>query len=178
MTDATPPTKAKAFLDPIKEAKAVSALRATLADHGLADDPDWLIDAVEGETSLLEAIDRLLLNMAENDGLAKGAESAAAELLVRAKRFEKRAEAARAMIEQALMIAEIENITRPAGTLFLSRRAPKVEIQDEADIPAEFWKTGDPRLDRKALLAALKDGQAVPGACLSNQAPSLSIRTA
>lgn len=166
------------YLDPIKEAKAVTALRGTLADHGLADDPEWLLDAIEGETSLLEAIDRLLVKIAESDGLAKGAKLAADEILARADRFTKRAETARAMIEQALMIADLEKVERPSATLSLVRRAAKLELTEESEIPSEFWKAGDPKLDRKALAAALKEGRAVPGAVLSNQAPSLTIRTA
>jgi hypothetical protein len=54
----------------------------------------------------------------------------------------------------------------------------KLELIEEADIPAEFWKAGDPKLDRKALAEALKEGRSVPGVALSNQAPSLTVRIA
>lgn len=166
------------YLDPIKEAKAVTALRESLGALLSEDDPALLIDTVEGETSLLEAIDRLLLTIAESDGLAKGADAAAEEIRRRAERFTKRAESARAMIEQALMIAEIDKLERPGATLSLIRRAAKVELTEESEIPSEFWKVGEPKLDKKALAAALKEGRAIPGAALSNQAPSLTIRVA
>lgn len=166
------------YLDPIKEAQAVLALRESLGALLSEGDPELLIDTIEGETSLLEAIDRLMLTIAESEGLAKGAKLAAEEIQRRAERFTKRAESARAMIEQALMIAEIDKLERPGATLSLVRRAAKAEVMEESDIPAEFWKTGDPKLDRKALLAALKEGRAIPGAALSNQAPSLTIRIA
>lgn len=177
-TAATPKSAApKGWLDPIKEAKAVASLRESLRQMGLEDDETLIADSIEGETSLYEAVDKLLLSIAEAEGLAKGARQAAADIDHRAERFDKRAEAGRAIIEQALMVAELEKIERPAATLFLARRAPKLELTDEADIPAEFWKTGDPTLDRKALAAALKGGRPVPGACLSNCAPSLTVRT-
>lgn len=166
------------YLDPVKEAKAVMALREGLAGLLDAGDPELLIDTIEGETSLFEAIDRLLLTIAESDGLASGARAVAAEIQHRAERFTKRAETARAMIEQALMIADLEKVERPGGTLSLVRRAPKLELTEEADIPAEFWKAGDPKLDKKALAAAIKEGRSIPGACLSNAAPSLTIRIA
>jgi hypothetical protein len=169
------PAKPRTYLDPLKEAQAASALRESLRQLG-ADDDGLVLDSIEGETSLLEAIDKLLLKIAEDAGLAKGATEAAATLAARAQRFEKRAEATRAVIEQALMIAELDKLERPTATLSLVRRPAKVEVTEEADIPAEFWKAGDPKLDRKAVLAALKDGRAVPGACLSNSAPSLTIR--
>jgi hypothetical protein len=165
-------------LDPIKEAQAVASLRETHVQLHGDEDEALLLDSIEGETSLLEAIDRLLLAIAETSGLAKGAHDAAGALAARAERLEKRAEAARGLIEQALMIAELDKLERPAATLSLVRRPPKLEVAEEADIPTEFWKAGDPKLDRKALLAALKDGRIVPGACLSNAAPSLTIRTA
>lgn len=163
-------------LDPIKEAKAVAALKESLRDLGHGGDEALLYYSIEGETSLFEAIDRLLLGIAEDEGRAMGARSAAAEIEHRAERFDKRAEAARALIEQALMVAEIDKLERPTATLSIVRRPPKAEITEEADIPAEFWKVGDPKLDKKAVLAALKEGRAVPGACLSNSAPSLTIR--
>lgn len=170
--------KPKNRLDPLKEAQAVAALRESLRQMGEGEDEALLADSIEGETSLLEAIDKLLLAIAEDAGLEAGARAAAAKLEDRAERFAKRAESARAVIEQALMIAELDKLERPAATLSLVRRAAKVEITEEADIPAEFWKAGDPKLDKKALGAALKDGRAVPGACLSNSPPSLTIRVA
>lgn len=170
--------KAGSYLDPIKEAQAVAALRASLGTLLDEADADLLTDTIEGETSLFEALDRLLLTISESDGLAAGARAAAAEIAHRADRFTKRAERARAMVEQAMMIAEVEKLERPGATLSLVRRAAKAEITEESEIPAEFWKAGDPKLDRKALLAALKEGRAVAGAALSNQAPSLTIRIA
>lgn len=165
-------------LDPIKEAKAVQTLRESLRQLGEADDETLLLDSIEGETSLIEAVDKLLLGIAEDQGLEAGARKAAAEIEARAARFARRSEAARSLIEQALMVADLDKLERPTATLSLVRRAPKVEIVEESEIPAEFWKTGDPRLDKKALAAALKDGASVPGACLSNCPPSLTIRTA
>jgi hypothetical protein len=165
-------------LDPVKEAQAVAALKESLRQLGADDDDALLLDSIEGETSLFEAIDKLLLKITEDVAMAKGADAAALAMTARAERFEKRAEASRALIEQALFIAELPKLERPAATLSLVNRPAKVEVAEEADIPAEFWKVGDPKLDKKALLAALKEGRAVPGACLSNAAPSLTIRTA
>lgn len=178
MNQISPPKAKRDYLDPVKEAQAVNALRESLRQLGVEGDDELLIDSIEGETSLMEALDKLLLKIAEDVGLAEGAKLAIAKLEHRAERFEKRAEAARALIEQALFIADLEKLERPTATLSLVRRPAKVEVSEEADIPAEFWKAGEPKLDRKALTAALKEGRAVPGACLSNSAPSLTIRTA
>lgn len=162
-------------LDPTREALAVKSLRESIG--ALDGDDQLLSDTIEGETGLFELIDALLVRMDENGAMAAGLAAVIEGHEVRRARFLKRVDADRALIEQAFMIAEIETVERPGATLFLSRRAPKVEISTEADIPAEFWKAADPTLDRKALLAALKEGRAIPGAALSNSAPSLSVRT-
>jgi hypothetical protein len=173
---ADPPRRRKGQLDPVKEALAVKTLRESLAAVD-ADDEALLLDTIEGETQLFEIIDALLDRMQTNRGLAEGLERVVGEFEVRKRRFEKRIEDDRALIEQALTVADLSKIERPAATLFLSIRAPKVEIVEEADIPARFWKTGDPKLDRKAIAEALKAKETVPGAHLSNGAPSLSVRT-
>ena len=163
-------------LDPVKEAQAVAALRSSM--EALAgEDEILLLDTIEGETGLLEAVDALLNRMTETRALIVGTEAVASELDVRKRRFEARLETDRALIEQALMIAELDKLERPTATLSLAKRQPRVEVQTESDVPARFWKAADPKLDKKALLDALKAGEAVPGACLSNAAPTLSVRS-
>jgi hypothetical protein len=161
-------------LDPIKEAEAARKLRESLA---AVDDEQLVLDMIEGETGLCEIIDALLIRIQENRGCLEGVGHVIGELEHRRSRYEKRIETDRALIEQALMLAEIDKLERPAATLSLARRAPKIEVSTEADIPAEFWKPAAPQLDKKALLTALKEGRAVPGASLSNCAPSLTVRT-
>lgn len=184
-------------LDPIKEAKAVQALRAGIPSLG--EDSALLHDTVEGETKLFEVIDALLTRMEDDRALVEGIDLVVKDLGERKARFAKRIETMRALIEQALLIADLsEPIERPVATIYLSKRAPKLVVSDEAAIPTDFWKSGDPVLDKKALTAALKaradalaavptEGEAraaalaaiprdIPGASLSNGAPSLTIR--
>lgn len=185
-------------IDPIKEAKAAKCLRDSIA--ALDGDDELLIDTIEGETRLFETIDAILLRMANDNAHVIGCEQVIDNLKARKARFENRIKSDRALIEQALMVAEIEvKIERPAGTLSLSKRAPVLVVETESDIPAEYWKPSDPTLDKKALTEALKDRRKaldelpddpearaaalaalpaeIPGVTLSNAAPSLSIRT-
>lgn len=46
----------------------------------------------------------------------------------------------------------------------IRNNAPSVDIPDETAIPKTYWVKQDPKLDRKAVLQALKDGQKVRGA--------------
>lgn len=163
-------------LDPVKEAEAVQVLRSSMA----AVDPDdevLMMDMIEGETNLFEALDLLLSRISVNNAMIVGLEEAEKQMSSRKDRFKKRVEADRALIEQAMMIADLEKVERPTATLSLSKRAPKAEITEEADVPAEFFKPQPPKLDKKAVLAALAEGRTIPGAYLTNAAPSLTLRS-
>lgn len=163
-------------IDPVKEAIAVRSLRESLA--ALDGDEELLLDTIEGETSLFECLDKLLARMADNRIMVEGIEAVVRDLGARQTRYENRIKADRTLIEQAMCVAELDKIERPTGTLSLARRPAKVEITTEADIPAEFWKPAAPTLDKKALTEALRSGRDVPGAVLTNSAPTLTIRIA
>jgi hypothetical protein len=158
-----------------REAEAARAIRESLLKLGETD-PDLLLDMAEGETSLFECIDALLLRIASDKALVVGTEAVVSDLEARKRRVEKRIESDRGLIEQAMAIAEVATIERPAATLSLANRAPSLRIDSEADIPAEFWTAGAPKLERKALTDALKEGRPIPGVALSNAAPSLTMR--
>ena len=183
------------ILDPVKEAQAVKALKEGLAAVGAADDAELLLDTIEGQTSLFEIIDQLLLRRTESLALAEGLSGAIDALTARKRRFEANAERDKTLVEQALSVAELDTLMRPAGTLSMSKRPPSVVITEESEIPAIYWKPGTPSLDKKALSeavrahkaalaiedpalreAALAEAPAVPGATLNNAAPSLTIR--
>jgi hypothetical protein len=158
------------------EVEAVNALKDTLATLG-HDDPDLLADSIEGETSLFEIFDRMLMGNVFDASHVEACEIAIGVIKARQKRFETRIESRRAMIEQAMMMCDLPKAERPLATLSIQTRAPQVIITDEAEIPSKFWKASDPKLDKKAIGDALKAGEDVAGACLSNKAPSLTIRS-
>lgn len=166
----------KRALDPVRAAEAARAIIETLRAQGDGQDGDLVADMVEGETDLFEIIDRLLGRIVEAQGYARGLGAQVDDLKARQARFEHRVEVDRALIEQAMMIADLPKVERGCATLSLASRPASLVIETEADIPAEFWTVGDPRLDRKALGAALKGGRAVAGARLDNAAPSLTVR--
>ena len=162
-------------IDPEREARAVASLRESLAAMG-EDDEALLIDSIEGQTNLFECIDLLLERMSADVAFMDGLDSMIATLKGRKERFDKRIAANRAVIEQAMVIADLAKLERPAATLSLSQRAAKLVVTEESDIPAAYWKAADPVLDKKSLLAALKDGTVIPGAALDNAAPTLTVR--
>jgi hypothetical protein len=194
------PVAARTYLDPVKEAQAVAAIRESLRQMSEGDDETLLLDTIEGQTSLLEILDAVLERMTDSEVNIEGVEVVAKALSGRKARFEQRLKADRTILEQAMTIAGLAKIERPTATLSLANRPPSLTVTEESEIPADFWKPGDPTLDRKRLAQALKDRAAalaalpdepeakaaalaalppeIPGATLSNGAPSITIRRA
>lgn len=142
-------------LDPEREMQALEALKLSLADE-LRDDPEFLLDLAEGETSLFEVIDAMLTADALDAGLIDGAGKAMRDIEARMERFEKRSDRRRALLEQALMLLEVKKLERPAATISLQNRKPKIEVIDESAIPSEYFTT-KVVLDKKALNAACEE---------------------
>ena len=158
-----------------REAEAAGALRDSLAQL-VENDETLALDMIEGETSLVECIDALLEANTQDAVIVAGVERVASDLSARKSRVEGRIQMRRALIEQAMLTAEIKKLERPAATLSLANRPASLIVADESAIPSRFWIAADPKLDRKALSAALKEGETVTGAALSNAAPTLSVR--
>ena len=156
------------------EAAAAQALIANYRDV-LGDDEEAVVDLVEGETGLLEAISAAVARIAEIDALSAGIKDHIASIQGRKRRLEGQADMLRAAIGSAMAQADLKRAETACGTV--SRRATpaKAVVIEEADIPAGFWKS-EPKLDKRALLDALKSGDDVPGATLSNGGETISIR--
>lgn len=183
------------YLDPTKEALAVAALRAAITEMDA--DEELLAGMIEGETSFAEIIDRILGRIRDAEVTIAGCTAVANDLAERERRAKEGQKRDRAMLEQAMTVAGLEKLVRPTATLSLSNRAPSVTVTEESDIPARFWKAGEPVLDKATLTAAVKAREAamkalpedpdaraavlaehpeIPGAVLTNGAPSLTIR--
>lgn len=157
-----------------REIKAVEALRAGLAS--MTDDTEVIRDTIEGASNLHEIIRAVLMSIDEDQALVDGIDARLSDLGERKRRFKARIEAKRAQVEQAMTIGELPRIEMDLGTFYLSNVAPKAVPTDESLIPSEFFEPQPPKLDTKALLAALKEGRSIPGAELSNGGVTLVLR--
>jgi len=142
----------------------------------VGDDEDVVASTVEGETNLLEAIGDAMARLAELNGLMDGVAGMIASLKARGERFERQRDLIRDAIALAMETAEVRKLELPMATLSLKSTPQKVEITDESAIPSEFWKPQEPKLDRRGLLTALKAGEQIKGAVLSNGGSSLQVR--
>ena len=143
-----------------------------------ADEPDTraVLDTLEGETDLLEALAEVAKSAREDEAMASGVGLYITELQQRKSRMEKTADHKRTLIIMAMEKAGLNTVKQAACTLSLSATAPKVVVKDEAQIPSRFWKPADPTLDKAALKEALDAGEEIQGAELSNGGIKLTMR--
>ena len=162
-----------------RQTEAAKALLVDLRNQGAEDDAELVADTIEGETNLMEAIEEAIAELDECDVLVTGLKAKETEFEARRKAIEKRAERIRALIEQAMLATDQTSLKLATATLSLTKRAPGLVVNSEADIPSRFFVEQErpaPKLDKKALAAAIKAGEQVPGANLDNGSVSLSVR--
>lgn len=142
----------------------------------IAGDDDTLIsDMVEGETSLIEALDLALSQISLDQGLLVGIKSHTDKVATRKARIEKRIGILKSAIQSALNAAHIKTHEGPTATVTTKAIPKSAIVVDESAIPSKYFKPQPPKLDKKALLADLKDGS-VDGAELSNGGETIQIR--
>ncbi len=158
------------------ETQAAARMREILLT--ITEDGQAIADSIEGETSLHEAIRRVYWNVIEDQILTDGLKETITTLEGRKSRIDARIERYRAAITKGMEAGELQKLEMPEATLSLRNNGQKVELTDEARIPTRFWIEQSPKLDKKALGDALKAGEAIEGASLSNGGVSLSVRRA
>ncbi len=160
----------------VEQAKGAAGIMNILRERGLGDDPDLVIDTVEGETDFLEAIDLALAEIDACNIIVSGCKTVEADIKTRRDRAAERGEKVKAAIEQALLIADVsEKIVRPTATLSMRKIKPSWVVDDESQIPAAFFKPQPPKLD-KTLLSANDTSEIIAGCHVNNGAVSLTIR--
>jgi hypothetical protein len=157
------------------QAQAAKLLLDTLHEN-FTDDADAAYTIVEGETSLLEVIDKALDRMAAIAAYQEGIDAAVERMKARSSRLEAQSERLKASLLMAMDTIGMKKLERPTATLSVAKVPDKVIVTSEADLPSGFLvekTTVSP--DRKLILQALKDGAELPGALLSNGGVTLRI---
>lgn len=157
------------------EGEAAKGLLLNIRDV-IGDDEEMIETAIEGETDLKEVISRAVDRIAECEANADVLATRQKTLSDRRQRFIDQADRIKAAIHVAMDQVELRKLELAQATISLRALPAKLETPDEAAIPSKYWKPQDPKLDRKAVLDALKAGEAVPGAALSNGGQTISIR--
>jgi len=157
------------------ETEAAQRMRERIVmEYG--EDVELIRDMIEGETDLSTLIGYAARELACVEGEKAGIVIAIDKMKERLTRHARRADAIREGIAAAMETAELSSLKTPAATLSMRASPPRVEITDPAALPAIYVIQPAPIPDKKAIGAALKDGDVIPGATLSNQPPALSVR--
>ncbi|MCW5738289.1 MAG: siphovirus Gp157 family protein [Enhydrobacter sp.] len=141
-------------------------------------DDETLADTLDGETRLNEALAAVLRSREEDLALVAGLKARIETMRVRLERFQDRAERKRGLVADVMVRADIRRLLMPDFTASLRTVPPGLVVEDEAQVPAVFWKPQAPKLDRAALGEALRRGETVAGATLGAARCSITIRTA
>lgn len=144
-----------------------------------AGDPDideiTLVDTVEGLSAYPDILAAIVRGAISDEYQAEALRYQIEDLTERRNRFNDRAGKRREVVREAMLESHIPKLTPPDFTASLRASPPAVQVVDEALIPATFWEMR-PHLRRRELLDALKDGQPIEGAMLSNPGMSLTVR--
>ena len=152
-------------------------LRERLREAFPEADDDELHDSLDGMTNLAEMLAKLVRSLLDDLSIVKALKGRIEEMRIRLARLEARAEKKREILLSVMERAEIKKIVEPDFTVSFAIGSPKVSVVSEDEIPGAYWKEQAPKLDRLALAAALKSGEAIPGARLTNGSPFISVRT-
>lgn len=146
------------------------------------DDEEVLLTAVEGETSLTEAVSEAVRHILEIEAHVAALDLRAAQIGARKERLVGRVERIKQAVLAALEMTGLPNMPTPEGTVYLGQGKAGVLITAEgkeppADAPARFVSVQVKRTwDKKAIGDALRAGEALDFAVLQNGAPFIAIR--
>jgi len=141
----------------------------------LADDETLRADMIAGSTEAEEVLSKIVDRMQEAETMASAIAKRVNDLNARGASFDRRGDAMRALALRIMNAAQLRKMPLPEATLSIRVNPPSVIIHDETEIPDDFTKF-EIKIDRTKIKEALKAGQIVPGASLSNGSESLSVR--
>lgn len=159
----------------IQETKAAEVLRDQIKAMA-GDDDQTIADMIEGETSIHELLEKVVEQIVNDEAMADSIGAVCKKLKERQDRIEKRISWFRTAAASAMEAAGIKKKESPFGTISLKDVPPSAVITDESKIPARYWKPQDPKIDKKAIVEALKAKAEIPGAELSNGGQTVQIR--
>jgi hypothetical protein len=145
--------------------RAMSAAMEVIST--LPDDEDHalLLGSLEGETDIMEVLDRVVESSIADNKLAELARE-------RAKRVEERARKSREIALKIIEALGVSPLTRPVYTASLTYPRKPI-VTDAMAVPDKFSRVS---VDMIALGKALRAGETIPGAELKNPEPQLTIR--
>ena len=151
-------------------------LRIKLADEFPDLDEQTLSDTLEGLTSLNEMLEAVVRSRDQDIALTSALKSRIDEMNERLGRLRNRANKKKEIVADAMDRAGIKKIEAPEFTISCRRTTPPLLVDDESAVPEKYWNPQPAKLDRMALIGALKAGESISGAILGNGGITISVR--
>jgi Siphovirus Gp157 len=129
----------------------------------------------DAKAAIMALLERGASVVLHANALAAAAKSEIEALAERKKRFEARADRIRGLCFSIMDIMGERTAEFAKATLSVKKAPVGMVVADDAAIPERFARY-ERKIDKAALLAALKDGEAIDGAELTNGMPTLQIR--
>jgi hypothetical protein len=162
-------------------AEAMTAL-LRLRDELIAIDPEieqddrLLLDMLDAEGGdAVQIIERVIRASIEANALADAAKRRKQEIDERKARFERRRDALRRVALDALSALGVAKLEREDFTASIRAGQPHVVVTDIDALPDAFRRV-KVEAEKALIHAAFKSGHSIPGAEISNTAPSLTVR--
>lgn len=129
--------------------------------------------------SIQEEIDDKVENtvklMRSFQGDVEAIKSEEKRLADRRRAIENRIESIKGYLQNEMEIAGIDKVKRPTVTVSIANNPPSVSIEDESLIPSEYMIPQPEKIDKRALLTALKEGEEITG-CFIKQTKGVRIK--
>lgn len=162
-------------LDAHAIAREIEALLSAYPE--LAEDDVLRADMVEAETDAATVVGLLLDRLQHAAAMQDALTARIRDMQARRDRYGRQQDAMRAGIFQIMQAAGLSKMELAEATLSIRPAGPRVVITDETELPIEFLRLkAEP--DKAAIKDALKAGEFVPGASLSNGTDVLNVRVA
>jgi hypothetical protein len=112
-----------------------------------------------------------------DEALQLGLRTRIEDMRERLSRLAERGLRKRQLALEAMNEAGLKKLEQPDFTASARIGAPPLTVTSEQAIPEAYWVPQPPRLNRQTLTSDLRRGDEIPGACLGNAAPTLTVRT-
>jgi hypothetical protein len=164
------------IVSPILVRQQIEHLQRKYPELWADEDEQFLADVIEGETDLNEVVSRLLRKRGEARAINKGLCAYASDVLDRAARAAKQADAQDELIAELLKLAGLEKLKLPEATAYFANGAIRTVIPDDTAVPDAFCRIKrEP--DKTKIKAALEAGERLNWASLEQSEKHLVIRT-
>ena len=159
------------------EIQVYNLLRQRIEEDYPTLDDETIRDTLEGITTLHELIAELVRSALLDEALQTALRTRIEEMRMRLTRLAERGLKKRHLALEAMNEAGLKKLEQPDFTASARVGAPPLVVTSESDVPDSYWIPQPPKLDRQTLTSDLRRGDQVPGACLGNAAPILTVRT-